>query len=53
MDSTPWTPALAVSVSPVSPQPGPMSTVGTVLLPALGSGNQWMRIWVPSKEVRS
>ena len=54
MLSAPWIPACDVSVSPDEPQPGPMSTVGCER-PAgpSGSGNQWIRMVVPSKEVRS
>ena len=54
MLSAPWTPACDVSVSPAEPQPGPMSTVGCVSpLESSASGNQWIRMVVPSKEVRS
>src|ERR1700722_18419440 len=49
--STPWTAVWVTSVSPPCPHPGPISTVGRE--PADGSGNQWIRIFVPSKEVRS
>ncbi len=45
----PW-----VSVSPARLHPGPISTVGAVVVPGAGvAGNQWTRIWVPSKEVTS
>jgi hypothetical protein len=45
-------PALAVLVSPPLPHPGPISTVGRSLPAAVGFGNQWIRIFVPSKEAK-
>src|ERR1700722_5864471 len=53
MLNAPWIPACDVSVSPDEPQPGPMSTGGRVPPSADGSGNQWIRIVVPSNDVRS
>jgi hypothetical protein len=42
-----------VSVSPDWPHPGPISTVGRTWPSAEGSGNQWIRIFVPSNDVTS
>ena len=53
MLNAPCIPACAVSVSPEEPQPGPMSTVGRAAPFAEGSGNQWIRMTVPSKDVKS
>src|ERR1700689_1097483 len=44
--------AWPMSVSPDWPQPGPIRIVGSRRPSAIGSGNQWMRITVPSKDVR-
>ncbi len=53
MLSAPWIPACDVSVSPDPPQPGPMSTVGRAGPFANRLGNQWIRMIVPSNDVRS
>ena len=54
MSSEPKMPAEVGSFDPDSPQPGPMKTVGAVTdVPVCAdNGNQWMRIRVPSYDVR-
>ena len=49
----PWMAACVEAVSPDWPQPGPISTVGWTWPSVDESGNQWIRILVPSNDVRS